>query len=72
MISTPDIPAVWGGTNMKITVQAGPGIKPHPISRIINTKRAGVEHLPGKYKALTSISSIEEEKERQKFPLDIK
>jgi hypothetical protein len=43
-------------------VQAGPGIKQDPISKITNTKRTGgmvqvVKHLPIKCKVLSSITS---------------
>jgi hypothetical protein len=53
---------MWGSTNRRITVQAGPGIKQDPISKITNTKRAGVvtqvgECLPSNHKALSSITS---------------
>jgi hypothetical protein len=34
----PVIPAVWGSTN-RIDVQAGPGIKRDPISKITSVKR---------------------------------
>jgi hypothetical protein len=53
------IPSYTGNTNRRIVVQAGPGIKQDPISKITNTKKAGnmvqkVEYLPNKHQALSS------------------
>jgi hypothetical protein len=36
----PAIPATWGSPNKRITVQASPGIKQDPISKITNAKTA--------------------------------
>jgi hypothetical protein len=52
---------------MRIVIQACPGIKQGPISKITKTKRAGsiaqvIEFLPSKHKAQSSNASITEEK----------
>jgi hypothetical protein len=58
-------------TNRRITVQACPGIKRDPISKITNAERAGgvsqmVEHPPSKCKALTSKLYLGLEKRKKK------
>jgi hypothetical protein len=55
----PIIPATQGCTNKKIVVHADSYIKQDSISKIITAKRTGrmaqaVQHLPSKYKALSS------------------
>jgi hypothetical protein len=61
------IPAIiLGITDRKITVQACPGIKQDPISKITNRRRAGGmaqegEHLPSKFEILSSTPDTESE-----------
>jgi hypothetical protein len=50
---------IWESTNRKTVVQAGPGMKQDPISKITNTERTGgvakvVECLPSIFEVLSS------------------
>jgi hypothetical protein len=59
-------PSYVGSTNRRIKVQARPGIKPDPVLKITDTKRAGqaaqvVERLLHKWEGLSSNSSATKE-----------
>jgi hypothetical protein len=58
-----------GNINRRVVVQASPGMKQDPISKITNPKGAGgvthmVEHLPSKYEALSSILALLKRKKK--------
>jgi hypothetical protein len=68
-------PARVGGTNRRIMVQASPGIKEDPISKISHTRRTGrvaqvVEGLPSKHKAQSlNPSTINQKKKKKRLLL---
>jgi hypothetical protein len=70
--SAPVIPAVLGGKNRRILVQASSGIKQHLIFKITSAERAGgvaqvVKCLSSKCKALSSTHILEKKKSKEEW-----